>query len=150
LQAEKKPAAATKEAPKKEEPAPPAPAPEAPAKPFSFFSAPVEPPAPAPALPPAPAPAPKPVAPEPKKAEPVKPEPAKATKVEEKKPEPKKVEPVKDTKKRKSNGFKLFLSQMLMAGGFVGFGYLVVTKGDELAKVKTTVDDKLMQIGSKN
>lgn len=134
-----KPAAVT---PKAEVPAPtppapvesvpaPAPAP-APAKSFGFFGAPAESPAPAPV-------------PE-KVPEVKKPEPRKAAK-----PEPVKATPVKEDsngKKRKTNGFKLFMSQIFMFAGFGGLAYATVFKADELDALKSKVDQALLNAGA--
>jgi hypothetical protein len=76
--------------------------------------------------------------------------------VPEKQPEAKKVaksEPAKATSsnekgRKKTNGFKLFMSQMLMLGSFVGLGYAVVVKGEELEAVKANVNKALLKVGA--
>jgi outer membrane biosynthesis protein TonB len=116
----------------------PTPAP-APAKPFGFFGAPAESPAPSQAPSQAAAPSPEKVpekVPEAKKAS--KQEPVKATPVKE----------GNKGKERKTNGFKLFMSQMLMLGGFVGLGYATVVKGDEMAALQTNVNKALLKVGA--
>ena len=84
-----------------------------------------------------PAPPPEVKKPEPKKAEAKKEEPVKATSVKE------------DTKgkKRKTNGFKLFMSQLAMFGGFGALGYFAVMKGDEMAALKAKANNALLKVG---
>ena len=67
------------------------------------------------------------------------------------KPEPVKAAPVKEDtkgKKRKTNGFKLFMSQIFMFAGFGGLAYATAFKADEMAALKASADKALLQVGA--
>lgn len=85
--------------------------------------------------------APKPAVVEAKKAE--------AKKAEAKKGDPNKTAKKDEGKKRKSNGFKLFASQMLIYGGFAAGTYALLFKSDDLVEMTTSADRAIMKATSK-
>ena len=106
--------------------------------------------APPPASSPAPTPAPfEAKKQEPKKVEdPKQAEPAKAAakKVEAAKKDVKKGQEVKGQQKRKTNGFKLFASQLAMLGAVVAFAYGLLFRSEQLGAVLAKADDYLMGV----
>lgn len=53
------------------------------------------------------------------------------------------------SRKKKSNGFKLFATQMLIFGGFVAAGYAFLFKSDELSGLMDKADKALMEATTK-
>ena len=69
----------------------------------------------------------------------------------EKKPEPAKATPKKEEakgKKRKTNGFKLFMSQIFMFAGIGGLGYALAFKSDEMSALKANANKALLKVGT--